>query len=97
MALHVKFTDLATGSHRQQPGDVWRAQDGPGRPWWETMVPRRGKWIAIGRDLSHVQVHAIADVVEEAVEGAQSHPEARKAARVALQERGLWEMVEAHP
>jgi len=97
MTLHVKFTDLATGSHRQQPGDVWRAQDGPSRPWLETLVPRRGKWIAIGRDLSLDQVEAIADVVEEAVEGAQSHPEARKAARVALEERGLWEMVEAHP
>ena len=97
MTLHVKFTDLATGSSRHQPGDVWRAQDGRGRQGWETMVPRNGEWVAIGRDLSHVDVNEIADVVEEAVEGAQSHSEARKAARVALEERGLWEMVEAHP
>jgi hypothetical protein len=61
------------------------------------MVPRNGKWYAIGRDLNADQVHAIADVVELAVEGIDTHPEARKAARIALQERGLWEMVEAHP
>lgn len=97
MTLRVKFTDLATGSSRHQPGDVWKAQDGPGRPWWETMVPRGDKWYAIGRDLDGDQVLAIADAVEAAVEGIQNHPEARKAARVALEERGLWQMVEAHP
>ena len=97
MALRVKFTDLATGSSRWAPGDVWQAQDGPGRGWWETMVPRNKKWYAIGRDLDKEQVFAIADAVEQAVEGIATHPEARKAARIKLQELGLWEMVEAHP
>lgn len=97
MALRVKFTDPATGGSRHQPGDVWKAQDGPSRPWYETMVPRNGRWYAIGRDLDGHQVHAIADAVEIAVDGIANHPEARKAAQIKLEELGLWAMVEAHP
>ena len=97
MTLTVTFTNFATGRHTYSLGDAWQVQDGPGRPWWETMVPRNGKWYAIGRDLDKEQVFAIADAVEMAVEGIETHPEARKAARLALEGLGLWAMVEAHP
>lgn len=100
MTLSVKFHDHATGSSRRHPGDVWKAQDGPGRPWLETMVPGITKggglgWFVIGRDLDRSQVDAIAFIIMDATAGAETHAEALLAARQALEDRGVWDLVQA--
>lgn len=99
MPLTVRFEDFNTGRHRYYPGDTWKAQDGPGRPWLETMAPRekdgRLGWVCIGRDLDGDQVEAIADCVDMAIADCKTHKEAKEAARLALEAAGLWELVQA--
>lgn len=102
MPLTVSFTDFNTGRHRYCPGDTWKAQDGPGRPWLETLAPivrPNGllAWGCIGRDLEAEQVRAIADCVDMAIAiaGCKTHKEAKQAARRGLEAAGLWELVQA--
>ena len=88
MTLTVTFTNFATGRHTYCVGDTWEAQDGPGRPWLETMVPAPTKdgglgWFAVGGGLYRSQVEAIASIIEDATQHAATHAEALVAARQA--------------
>ena len=100
MPLTVRFEDFNTGRHRCRPGDTWKAQDGPGRPWLETVAPIMRPngveaWVCVGRDLNADQVEAIADCVDMAIVDCKTHKEAKEAARLALEAAGLWDLVQA--
>lgn len=99
MALTVTFTNFATGKHKRVVGDTWEAQDGPGRSWLETMVPRpiddegRLGWFAVGCNLERSDVEKIAEIVSNAAADWQDHDNVKWLAMIALEKSGFGHLV----
>lgn len=100
----MQFTsfDLRTGTHKHLIGTTWKAQDGPGPSWTESVAPRRCRngrleWRIIGQNgwLTKQQIEAIADVISDAIDALDrpTNEQAIEAALDAICAAGLDDLV----